>query len=575
MTTYFRRFPATHNVANYAALQALPGSAGDTVTLAGASSPNDGGEGSFTWRVGSATGDGGTIFPGPPGSGGYWERAGLRYLLMEFFGGSTDLEDNYDAMMACLNISVAAGIPVRVRSGRYRFKRPIILPPAMDQVSPALSIIGDSEDYYGGLTSNCSVLEYTTGDGTDFIKLAGFTSAIYQQYSITLRYLAIVGPDLPSNTATSGHGVFLEYGWTPGPGGVGNIDYGPNNFPTIEYCTFQGFGGGAGLKCMGSNTGHLSKLLGRMNRDGFWLDFGFNGNTVTNIQGANNYRFGCYFGNSYGTTFTGGLMQGNGQYGLVVDRCFSNTVMGMYFESNNPSHSTNQAALWLAGESGVAGFIDSIGITANNTFIGLSFGQAPGDRLKIQGTSSVPTRNTFIGCRQQSTGMIDSTKLGYGTHFLNCGPIDVGVNNAHVCLDEETTQQAGRQTRGGDPFRVSTHDATPITMLSQTVPDDRAVHCIVTVMARRIGGVRGTGAVGDTLTFKKEFAAIKNGAGATPAILSPATTTTWELPGTDLTTAGISVTCTGTASGVIMVTVTGAVNLSVTWSAHIEFLAKG
>jgi len=95
----FRRFPITNVVATYAVLIDTAGEVNEVLSVAGGAVASDGGEGQFVWSAGVGVTNGGTIFSGPAGSGGYWSR--LRPnddVYLEWFGGKADgiLSDTAD-----------------------------------------------------------------------------------------------------------------------------------------------------------------------------------------------------------------------------------------------------------------------------------------------------------------------------------------------------------------------------------------------------------------------------------------------------------------------------------------------
>lgn len=73
-------------VANYDELRKLAGRVDKAAYVAGRVAANDGGEGVFVWRIGSAADNGGTIIAGPAGSGGYWAREFVKIVKPAWFG---------------------------------------------------------------------------------------------------------------------------------------------------------------------------------------------------------------------------------------------------------------------------------------------------------------------------------------------------------------------------------------------------------------------------------------------------------------------------------------------------------
>jgi len=76
---------------NYADLGRLRSDVGDIANCLGRVTANDGGEGQCIWIAGVGVNDGGTIFAGPAGSGGFWSRIFNGSVIQaEWFGAKND-----------------------------------------------------------------------------------------------------------------------------------------------------------------------------------------------------------------------------------------------------------------------------------------------------------------------------------------------------------------------------------------------------------------------------------------------------------------------------------------------------
>lgn len=121
---------------------------------------------------------------------------------------------------------------------------------------------------------------------------------------------------------------------------------------------------------------------------------------------------------------------------------------------------------------------------------------------------------------------------------------------------------------------VTTTDATKTLAMLFNVPAQKMASAIVKTRARRTGGSRGTGAVGDAASFQRR-AAFKHDATAPYAIslVSAEQTIGTDIASTDLGAgqAAIAVaTEKGTGDQAIKHSVTGAANLNLSWNVLVE-----
>lgn len=118
-----------------------------------------------------------------------------------------------------------------------------------------------------------------------------------------------------------------------------------------------------------------------------------------------------------------------------------------------------------------------------------------------------------------------------------------------------------------------TTDATPTDIAVYQMPSNSAANLRFEVNARRTGGSRGTGAVGDSAGFTRIVRTKMVGANSgTPVELGSVKTPWADDLDSDLSSASISIALSVTTGGIVKITATGAVNLNLDWrsSVHIE-----
>ncbi len=108
-----------------------------------------------------------------------------------------------------------------------------------------------------------------------------------------------------------------------------------------------------------------------------------------------------------------------------------------------------------------------------------------------------------------------------GDFSLNTATVKGGIagwvafTDADATLGNPDIQWTGIPSYGRQTFTTSEAGANPADIATITVPDNQGATLRVTVNARRTGGTRGTGAVGDFAGFTFSAPCSKKGAGAT------------------------------------------------------------
>lgn len=552
---------------NYAQLRSTVATEGDVANCYGRTRARDGGEGQFIYGNWGPDDDGIVI--------GKWKRIVGRVVLPEWFGASETSTTNSAPVRAAMIAAYTSGLILRVRTW-FTCESPIELPPpSADDAAPSITIIGSAFNNNGSFGENLSsVLEFTAIDGSHFVTLETVSSGSHL-YTIILRDVALVGPDVAdvhSASPRSGHGIWIKY----------DPVVGIAPFIKFENVTVMGFKGGSGYRLEGCNNSVLKDCYALRNGIGFECLAGFNGCTFLSCHTQGNLDKGAYFESSYGTNWFGGVQQNVGE-GVVCDGVSAFGFYGLYFEGNNQAHDPTKAAFRVGG---------AVAISSNIMVEGSTFGSNKGDTYLVNGGPFIPVNVVAVNCRLYNTVSADGSGVGPGgvyvmaieagaqCGYINCGKPNEGSgiyyspNNSNWCIDPQITDLGGQLTKGGETYYKTTTDATPTVVLTKALGDNKSAHFVVTVTARRTGGARGTGAAGDVMTFRQEFAAAKKGTAATAATLSTVLGTAFDLStGGDLTAAGISIACTGSASGVVTVTATGAVGLDLQWAPVIQQLS--
>lgn len=393
--------------------------------------------------------------------------------------------------------------------------------------------------------------------------------------------------DLPGVTgASTGAAVLI----TGGPTGAGYVYW-----PLFDHCLWTGVTGLAGTSAIrgkatttpGTDNGaiFLTILGGRSSRFGVHIDcqqLGCANSRVVgmefddqNTSGAGTGRYIKLSNGSNANAFTNLHMESGGtdkmvEFGASV--C-NNTVEEL---AGNAITYVVGASVALCGNS-TRGFFHSSGSDSNYSFAAQTFDRLLQDVIY----EKTPSHGTILGALTALAGSVTVAGATTSTSFRATGGVLTRPDNLGAAVQlgngfQRTFGDVGYVNAGGNfeflrdvGGETTTTTATTVTVWSQQVPSSSVTELRCRVTARRTGGSRGTGAVGDGGAWV--IAATQKMVGAntgTPTAIGTAGAALETHLDSDLNTAGVAFTDVQLASGgLVNVRMAAVANVNLTWKA--------